>query len=117
MAERWLINELFKSLLDFGNQVFSPFHHAGLLPAQYSYEAAKSIASTDLEELKKSDVLLAVVSGMDAGTLFEVGYARSLGIPVIVLTENVSENDLTMFIGTDCIITNDFSTAVYKSSW
>jgi len=60
---------------------------------------------------------LAVVNGLDAGTLFEIGYAKSLGKKVVAFAQNVNSSDLTMLIGTDCEITSDFSTAVYKASW
>jgi nucleoside 2-deoxyribosyltransferase len=61
--------------------------------------------------------MFAVLDGLDPGTIFEIGYARALGKKVIVLIEDPGQHDLTMLIGTDCEITGDFTTAVYKASW
>jgi hypothetical protein len=109
-GERWLIQELRECLTQFGNEVFSPYHEIGI-------GQSKEIAVNDLIALENSDIVLAVINGIDCGTLFEVGYARAKGKKVVILAENVNQNDLTMLIGTDCIITNDLSTAVYKASW
>jgi hypothetical protein len=114
IAERWLINEIYNILLDFGNNVFSPYHDVGLIDQSIS---AESIAKQDLEGLCHSDVILAVLSGMDAGTIFEIGYAISLNKKVIILAQNVKDNDLTMFEGTNCHITNDLTTAIYMATW
>lgn len=117
IAERWLINELHYILTEFGNNVFSPFHDIGVIEPTEIISKASYIADEDLKELTKCDTVLAVVTGLDAGTLFEIGYAKSLNKKVVILAQNVSENDLTMLIGTDCEITGDFSSAIYKASW
>ncbi|MDD4720982.1 MAG: PfkB family carbohydrate kinase [Bacteroides sp.] len=117
MSERWLINELRNSLTDFGNNVFSPLHDVGTINSSDIYTDSKEIAKKDLEGLINCDVVLAVLSGMDAGTLFEIGYAISANKKVVILSENVKDNDLTMLIGTGCEITDDFTTAIYKTSW
>ena len=110
ISQRWLINELRNLLFEFGNIVFSPFHDV-------KQGSSKSIADQDLHALRESNLILAIVSGLDAGTLFEIGYARALNKKVIVFAENVSDEDLTMLAGSDCEICNDFTTAVYKASW
>lgn len=117
IGERFLINEFRHTLIDFGNEVFSPFHDAGNLNHNYSKSEAKEIADVDLLNLSNSDTVLAVLTGLDVGTIFEIGYAKNIGKKVVVFAENVNKNDLVMLIGTDCEITNDFSTAVYKTSW
>ena len=110
MAERWLINELRDKLLEFGNRVFSPFHEVGNgLPHE--------VVAPDIAGIREADVVLAVATGLDAGTIFEVGFARALGKRVVVFAENTTEHDLTMLIGTDCEITDDFATAIYSTSW
>ncbi|KAA2238805.1 nucleoside 2-deoxyribosyltransferase [Chitinophaga agrisoli] len=110
IAERWLINEVRSCLLSFGNQVFSPFHDVG-------FGESLDIACQDLEGIKSADVIFAIVNGLDPGTLFEVGYARAIGKRVVLLAENINEVDLLMLEGSNCEITNDLSTAVYKASW
>ncbi len=120
ISERWLINELRNCLLDFGNEVFSPFHDVGIISldkTKSSKESMEMIAAKDLEAIREADILLAVICGMDAGTLFEIGYARALNKKVIILSENVPEIDLTMLIGSGCEIAKDISTAIYTSSW
>jgi hypothetical protein len=114
VGERWLINDLRRILTEFGNKVFSPFHEVGFKAEGLSN---KEIAQKDLEAIEKSDMLFAVLNGIDPGTIFEIGYAASLKKRVIVLAENMKENDLTMLSGSGCEITNDLSTAVYKASW
>lgn len=116
ISERWLVNELRSVLHEFGNLVFSPYHEIGLIQGDILSES-EEIATKDLENLLNCDTVLAVVDGLDAGTLFEIGYAVSNKKKVVVLAENVSNEDLVMLFGTNCIITDDFSTAVYKASW
>lgn len=117
MSERWLINELRNSLIDFGNNVFSPFHDVGIVDSGNINSDSVAIAEKDLDGLINCDVVLAVISGTDAGTLFEIGYAKANNKKVVILSQNVNSNDLTMLIGTGCEITDDFTTAVYKASW
>lgn len=117
MSERWLINELRNSLIDFGNNVFSPYHDVGIVNSSNINSESVAIAEKDLEGLINCDVILAVISGTDAGTLFEIGYAKANNKKVVILSQNVNSNDLTMLIGTGCEITDDFTTAVYKASW
>jgi nucleoside 2-deoxyribosyltransferase len=54
---------------------------------------------------------------MDAGTVFEVGYAKALGKPVIFYAENEVGEDIKMFEGTHCQMVKDFPTAIYKTVW
>jgi len=117
ISERWLINELRNILINFGNNVFSPFHDVGIIDTGDIYNQATIIAAKDIDGLSKCDTVLAVITGLDAGTLFEIGYAKSLNKKIVILAQNVNENDLTMLVGTGCEITNDFSTAIYKASW
>jgi nucleoside 2-deoxyribosyltransferase len=117
VAERWIINEIRNILIDFGNEVFSPLHDVGILDTKKIDSASTNIAKQDLDALTKCDTILAIVSGLDAGTLFEVGFARAIKKRVIILAQNVNENDLTMLIGSKCKITKDLSTAIYMASW
>ena len=109
-AERWMITECLLKLSEFGNEVFSPYHHIGLGPAN-------EVVPQDIAALKWCDVVFAVLDGFDPGTVFEVGYAKALGKKVIGLVTNTRPHDLTMFEGTNCEITSDFTSAVYRASW
>ncbi len=45
---------------------------------------------------------------------FEIGYARALNKPVVFYAENESEQGQKMIEGSDCTITDDYVSAVYR---
>lgn len=111
LGERWIVEQLRNALLDADLKVFSPLHDVG-------FGSATSVASADLRGLQKTAVVLALVDGADPGTIFEVGYARARGIPVVALsTKPPAKNDLTMLEGTNCHIVHDIATAIYRAGW
>jgi hypothetical protein len=110
MGERWLVEEARRSLLAFGLHVFSPLHDVGPGDAQ-------KVAPLDLKALDECDVVLALLDGLDSGTLFEVGYARRAGKPVYALAQTVSEEDLKMVEGSGCKVYADFVTLLHHVSW
>jgi nucleoside 2-deoxyribosyltransferase len=110
LADNLLLIEARRCLQELGAQVFSPLHEVGR-------GAPKRIARQDLKGLSASNCLLALMHNNDPGTIFEVGYARSQGIPVVLFCEQAKDKDLTMFLGTNCIIETDFCSALYKSIW
>ena len=109
-AERWLVSEARDGLLQQGLEVFSPFHDVGVGPAD-------EVVPKDIAALRSCDAVLAIIDGFDAGTSFEVGYARSLNIPVVAFVQNEPEEPLKMLVGTGCEITGDFVSAVYHAAW
>ncbi len=113
IAQRWLVEEAMALLEGLGAEVFSPIHHVG------HAENVQNVAFEDLKGLRDADVVLALADSKDPGTLFEVGYARSLENPkpVVILAERFHKHDYTMFEGTDCFVTDDFATALYRSVW
>lgn len=110
-AQLWLIEELRSLLFEFGHQVFSPLHDVG------NDHSPEFIVDSDLTGLKNCDIMLAVVTNLDPGTLFEIGYARSHNLPVVVLAELEKEDDLLMLMGSGCIITRTITDAIYKTAW
>lgn len=110
VAQRWLVDSLRETFRKLDINVFSPIHDAG-------EGDASVVAKDDLRGLDKSDVIFAICDGLDAGTIFEVGYAVATRKPVVAFTQVVNESDLTMLIGTGCIIENDLDTAIYKAIW
>lgn len=110
MAQRWLIEEARNSLRAAGLKVFSPYHEVGNGPAEH-------VAPLDIAALKKSALVLATIDGLDAGTLYEIGYAASEGIPVVAFSEQVSSEDLKMIVGNGAEIQGDFTTAIYRAAW
>lgn len=110
MSERWVINEAWKQLKSFGLKVFSPFHDVG-------HGRAEDVVHKDIQGLNNSDIVFAIVDGLDSGTLFEIGYAICQQKKVIAFTQNEGEEPLKMLDGTGCIIEEDFTTALYKVYW
>jgi nucleoside 2-deoxyribosyltransferase len=110
MAQRWMIDEARAALLDMGVDVFSPVHDVG-------FGDADKVAAADLSALERCSAVFAVIEGLDSGTLFEAGYARSRGIPVIAYVENEKKADLLMLEGSGCAIFTDFVSAIYHATW
>ena len=110
IAKRWLIEESLNALESLGASVFSPFHDVG-------FGDSKTVAKADLSGMDECQAVLALIDGSDPGTLFEIGYARRKNLPVVALGENVSASDLTMLLGTDCEVVDDFATAIYRVVW
>lgn len=117
VSDKLFVNEIRNLLIEFGNEVFSPMHDLGLLDDQASKIQMDEARNRDLIEIEKCDSVLAIISGNDPGTIFEIGYALAKGKRVIILAENYKEADLFMFKDTNCEITDDFTTAIYKASW
>lgn len=111
IAQRWLIEEVRDVLRALGAEPFSPLHEVG------AGGSSAHIAKADLAGLRQCSAVLAIVDGEDAGTLFEIGYARSRGIPVVVLAEAPHSETLTMLEGSGCEIVTDFCSAIYRAIW
>lgn len=110
IAQRWLIEQSLACLKEQGFLVFSPLHDVG-------YGPASKVVPADLKALNDSNIVFAVIDGLDAGTLFEVGYARSIGKPVVAFVQNETEGSLKMLAGSGCEIVNDFASAIYQAAW
>jgi nucleoside 2-deoxyribosyltransferase len=111
LAQRWMVEEARAALMTLDASVFSPLHDVGI------GGTSAEIAGADLAGLRDCRSVLAIIDGEDAGTLFEVGYARDRGIPVVALAESPRPETLTMLEGSGCRITRDFTTAVYHAVW
>ena len=90
--------------------VFSPLHEVG-------YGGPKEVYKPDIQGLEESDLIFAVLSGLDTGTIFEVGYATKIPKRVFCLAEAVAQSDLTMILGSGAVVETDITTAVYKTLW
>jgi nucleoside 2-deoxyribosyltransferase len=110
ISQRWLIDETRRSLTELGLTVFSPVHDIGHGPPEY-------VAPADLAALDQCDRVFAILDGLDAGTVFEIGHARARGLPVYGLAQTVSESDLTMITGSGCTVFDDFVTALHHVAW
>jgi nucleoside 2-deoxyribosyltransferase len=110
MAQRWLIDEARRSLQAQNVKVFSPLHDVGR-------GDAKKVVPADIDALNRCAAVFAILDGVDTGTIFEAGYARAKGIPVIAFVQNEHQDTLKMLQGTMCEITSDFVTAIYRAVW
>lgn len=110
LAELWLVEQARTNLLEMGLKVFSPYHDVG-------HGSAEDVVELDLKAIRECDVVFAIGDGLDAGTVYEVGYARSIQKPVIFYSENESDEDKKMMLGSGCILCTDYVTAIYKALW
>lgn len=110
LAERWIVEEVRNQLTMMHVPVFSPLHDVGEGPGEI-------VAPLDLKGLDDCQAVLAILNGVDAGTVFEVGYAIARGIPVVALAQNMRPEDVKMPAGTGCRIVGDLVSAIYHSVW
>lgn len=108
--QRWMVEEIRRALKSMHLNVFSPWHDVG-------QGVAADVVPADIDALDKSKIIFAVVDGLDAGTIFEVGYAVARKIPVIGYVQNETEENVKMLEGTGVVLENDLTTAIYKSLW
>ena len=110
LAQLWMVEEARRNLRESGLKVFSPYHDIGL-------GRAADVVEQDLEGIDKSDLVFAIADGLDAGTIYEIGYARAKGKPVVVYSERESEEALKMAEGSACVICRNYTTALYSALW
>jgi nucleoside 2-deoxyribosyltransferase len=113
--QRWFIEEVKRCLEEHGVLTFSPYHDVGLLG---SGATASDIYKADIDGLNGCSAVFAIVDGLDAGTLFEVGYAVAQKIPVVAFKQCAADHDLTMLLGSPgCQIHTDFPSAIFQAAW
>jgi len=111
LAQRFLVEEARSALIKLGADVFSPLHEVGFdLPVEL-------IAKEDLRGLESCSVVFALITDLDPGTIFEIGFAKARNIPVVMFGEGVKEEHLTMLVGTGCIHSTDFCSSIYNAIW
>lgn len=110
LGELWVVDQIRRSLLEMGLDVFSPYHDVGM-------GDAADVVPKDIEGIRECDLLLAIMDGTDSGTVFEVGYAHRDGKPVIVYAENETAENCKMMVGSGCFMCTDFVSAIYKTVW
>lgn len=106
VQQRWLIDVVNTSLAP---HVWSPSHEVGA--------GGVEVAKQDLEGLERCDSVLALLDDNDQGTVFEVGWATKIGIPVVFYAEHMDDEGSKMLLGTGAEHYDDLSTAVYKAQW
>lgn len=113
-GEFWLMDQARDILVEERADVFAPYFEVGHLE---DHGDPKIVAQEDLDAIEKSDVLLALLDVNDPGTLFEIGYARRHGIPVVAYQTEPNQGENTMLEGSGCMVYSDLSTAIYKALW
>lgn len=108
IGERWLVELANESLRNLGGSVFSPLHDVG---------RGHNIAAQDIAGLEDCTAVFALLDHGDPGTVFEVGWARKLGLPVIALAEQIDLEAQKMLLGTEVEILDDLASAVYRALW
>lgn len=110
LSQIWMVQLARTTLLDMGLRVFSPYHDIGI-------GSAESVVPKDLAGIRESDLVFAITDGLDAGTLYEIGYARAHNKPVVVYSERHSSESLKMMEGSGCTICSDYTSAIYSAMW
>jgi Nucleoside 2-deoxyribosyltransferase/pfkB family carbohydrate kinase len=110
MPQRWLVEQTRTVLINMGLEVFSPLHHVG-------FGSPIDVTQGDLAGIEDSDRLFAIVDGLDAGTLLEIGYARKAGTPVYAYTELIGAEDCKLIVGSGCMVFRDYPTALHATAW
>lgn len=110
LAQMWMVEQARRHLSDMGLDVFSPYHDIG------RGDAAR-VVPLDLKAIRECDLVFAIADGLDSGTVYEIGYARSEGRPVVVYSENETAENLKMMEGSDCFMCSDFVNAIYRAAW
>ena len=110
LAQLWVVTQAREALQQMGLKVFSPYHDVG-------HGSAEDVVDKDLQAIKDCDLVLAIVDGLDAGTLYEIGYARAIDRPVVVYCEQEKREDLKMMEGSACHLVADFTSAIYRTVW
>jgi nucleoside 2-deoxyribosyltransferase len=110
LSQVWMVEQARNNLQGMGLKVFSPYHDIGL-------GSADDVVTKDLEAIQASHLVLAIADGFDAGTVYEIGYARALNKPVVVYSERHKGEGLKMMEGSGCIICGDYTTALYSTLW
>lgn len=110
LSQVWMVEQAKANLEEMGLRVFSPYHDIGL-------GSADDVVVKDLEAIDASHLVLALADGLDAGTVYEVGYARAHGKPVVVYSERHKGEGLKMMEGSGCTMCHDYTTAVYSALW
>ncbi|WP_238346296.1 PfkB family carbohydrate kinase [Luteimonas saliphila] len=110
LGQLWMVDQARDVLRNMGLTVFSPYHDVGVGPAN-------EVVQQDLDGIADCDLMFAICDGMDPGTIFEIGYARRMGMPVIVYAETEGAEASKMMVGTGCYIRSDFVSAIYQTAW
>jgi hypothetical protein len=109
LPERWLVETCRSVLRGLGAQVFSPMHDVG--------PGGDEVAALDLDGLRESSAVFALLDGWDPGTLYEVGWAHRHDLPVVGFLNAVDHEGTKMLVGSGAELHSDLSSALYRAVW
>jgi hypothetical protein len=109
LADRWLVETCRSVLIGLGARVFSPLHDVGV--------GGDEVAARDLEGLDGAQAVLALLDGWDPGTVYEVGWAHRMALPVVGFIQGPSHEGTKMLVGSGAELHQDLSSALYRAVW
>lgn len=110
LADKLMLKEIKYAFSSMDVPYFSPIDHVGTGTPAHVYKG-------DIEGLEKCSAVFANICGLDTGTIYEIGYAKAIGKPVVLFAQDCKEKDLTMLLGGGCEVYSDFASAVYNCVW
>jgi hypothetical protein len=110
LSDQILVDKIRDCFLDFNVKVFSPYHDIGI-------GNDEQIASSDIAALKDSDIVFALLDGLDSGTFIELGYAMAIGKNIIGYNKLEDDSSLLMLQCSKINVYNDLTTAIYQTIW
>ncbi|MBL7799843.1 MAG: nucleoside 2-deoxyribosyltransferase [Chitinophagales bacterium] len=105
-----LIDKVHSAFLEFGVNVFSPFHDIGL-------GDDITIANKDLEGIDNSDIMFFIFDNLDSGTLIESGYALAKEKKIVGYHRTCNDSNLLMLKPSNAKYFNHLTTAIYQTIW
>lgn len=82
-----LVDSIKESLLRMEINVFSPKDESGVIDnTKITKEQAQEIFKKNIEAIDSAGSMVAVIDNLDPGTMFEIGYAHKIGIPIISIS-------------------------------
>ena len=95
--------ETIEALLDkHGFSMFRPRIDAGKLDAHPTKENMKDVFMTDINAIDNCSYVLADITYRDTGTCFEIGYAFSRHIPVILFCNEEKGSKMNLMLAASC---------------
>lgn len=110
LADKLMLEEIKHAFSSMDVPFFSPIDVVGTGAPEQVYKG-------DIDGLEKCSAVFANICGLDTGTIYEIGYAKAKGKPVVLFAQDCKQKDLTMLQGGGCKIYEDFTSAVYNCVW
>lgn len=110
LSEIILVDKVRNSFIDFGVNIFSPFHDIG-------YGNNETIATKDLEAIEKSDIIFCLLDGLDSGTLIEAGFSMAKNKKIVGYHTTCDDSSLLMLKPAKLSSYKNLTTAIYQTIW